>query len=368
MPPLNEQEFAENLSNLISEMNLPLKSGHSENAFIRNGELVVEGASILVVDDEPALGRLIKDYLQIRGFSYLGASNAFEALKNLGQKNIDLVISDIKMKGKNGIELMQEVHREHPDMPFIIMTGYAPEYSYEDIINAGATDFIAKPFSMGELNAKILRIAREKNILWQRQQTLIRVKQLYEHTVRALASTIEKRDPYTGDHQQRVAHLACAIAQEIGLAVERIEGLRLAAFVHDIGKMGVPLDVLARPGKLRDVEMGLIKVHAQIGYDILKGIDFPWPIAEMVLQHHERVNGSGYPQGLVGQKILLEAKIIGVADVMEAMSSHRPYRPALDLSLALEEIYQNKGVLYDEKIVDACIKLLTEKDFNYEAQ
>ena len=262
---------------------------------------------------------------------------------------------------------MQRVHREYPHMPFIIMTGYAPDYSYEDIINMGASDFIAKPFSMGELNAKILRIAREKKILWKLQQSLVSVKELFENTVGALASTLEKRDPYTAGHQQRVGQLACAIAQEIGLSMERMEGLRLASFIHDIGKIGVPAEVLSKPGKLSEVEMDLIRVHSQIGYDILKCIDFPWPIAEMVLQHHERLNGSGYPQGLVDQEILLEAKIIGVADVMEAMNSHRPYRPALGLGVALEELYQNKGVLYDGEIVDACIRLFAEKDFKFES-
>ena len=367
MSSINEREFADDLLYLNPEMNLPFKYDYKENTLVGNGELAIPSASILVVDDDEAIGRLLENYLHMRGFSHVGASNAFEALEILNQKHIDLVISDIKMERVSGIELMQQVHREYPHMPFIIMTGYAPDYSYEDIINMGATDFIAKPFSMGELNAKILRIAREKKILWQLQQSLIRVKELFENTVGALASTLEKRDPYTAGHQQRVGHLACAIAQEIGLPVERIEGLRLAAFVHDIGKIGVPSEVLSKPGKLSEVEMDLIRVHSQIGYDILKRIDFPWPIAEMVLQHHERLNGSGYPQGLVDQEILLEAKIIGVADVMEAMNSHRPYRPALGLSVALEEIYQNKGVLYDGEIVDACIRLFAEKDFKFES-
>jgi len=366
MPQINERGFAKDLPFLNAEMHLPSTLGKTGNACLGNGELVVAAASILVVDDDEALGRLLKNCLQMREFSHTGASNAFEALEILDQGSIDLVISDIKMREKDGIELMQQVHQEHPYMPFIIMTGYAPEYSYEDIINAGATDFIAKPFSMAELYAKILRILREKNILCQLQQTLMSVKELLETTVGALASTLEKRDPYTAGHQQRVGHLACAIAQEIGLPVETIEGLRLAAFVHDIGKIGVPSEILAKPGKLSEVEMNLIRVHSQVGFDILKRIDFPWPIAEMVLQHHERLNGSGYPRGLVDQEILLEAKIIGVADVIEAMHSHRPYRPALGLSVALEEIYQKKGVLYDEGIVEACIRLFTEKDFRFE--
>jgi putative two-component system response regulator len=365
MRQMSNKELAEYLSHQNCEMQLPFMSGYTKDVLIHNEALCRSIASILVVDDEMALGGLLKDYLQMRGFSYTGASNAFEALLRLRKKKIDLVVSDIKMRGKDGIELMHEVHKEHPNMPFIIMTGYSQEYSYEDIINAGATDFIAKPFSLEELNGKILRIAREKDILSKFQQTLIRVKKLFANTVGALASTIGQNDPYTAGHQKRVGHLACAIAQEIGLAVERIEALRLAAFVHDIGKIGVPSGILTKPGKLMEIEMNLIRVHSQIGYNILEGVDFPWPIAEMVLQHHERLNGSGYPRGLVRHEILLEAKIIGVADVIEAVTSHRPYRPAFDLSTALEEIYQNKGVLYDEEIVDACIKLFAEKEFNF---
>jgi putative two-component system response regulator len=363
---MNEREVAESLSPIKSEFISSFKSDLQKTASRHDGESVVEGAFILVVDDDEALRKLIITFLQMRRFSHFGVKNAFEALQIFGQENIDLVISDIKMQGIKGIQLMQQVKSKYPDIPFIIMTGYAPEYSYEDIINAGASDFIAKPFSMGELNAKILRIVREKNILCQLQQTLMRVKELLENTVGALASTLEKRDPYTAGHQQRVGHLACAIAQEIGLPVERIEGLRLAAFVHDIGKIGVPSEILTKPGKLSEVEMDLIRIHSQIGYDILKCIDFPWPIAEMVLQHHERLDSSGYPQGLVSHQILLEAKIIGVADVLEAMSSHRPYRAALGLNQALEEIAQKKGVLYDPAVVDACIKVCTENKFSFE--
>jgi putative nucleotidyltransferase with HDIG domain len=365
MPLMNEPEVAQSLSPLTPDFASAFMPGHPKHASRRNGES--GSTSILVVDDDEALGRLIKEFLKMKKFSHFGAKNAFEALHILGQEKIGLVISDIKMRGINGIELMQQVQSKYPDMPFIIMTGYAPEYSYGDIINAGATDFITKPFSMEELNAKILRIAREKHILGQLQQTLDRVKALLENTIGALGSTLEKRDPYTAGHQRRVGRLAAAIAQEIGLSADNIEVLRLAAIVHDIGKISVPAVVLSKPGKLSEAEMDLIRVHSQNGYDILKCIDFPWPIAEMVLQHHERLNGSGYPQGLAGQEILLEARIIAVADVVEAMSSHRPYRPALDLSVALKEIYQNKGILYEAEIVEACIRLLTEKDFNISA-
>lgn len=322
-------------------------------------------AILLVVDDDDDCRRVLQDYLQLKSFVCLGAADAAEALEILGEEQVDLVVTDIKMAGKDGVELMQEAHQIYPKLPFIIMTGYAPEYSYEDIINAGASDFIAKPFSLGELKAKISRIRKERNILQQLQQTLAMVKKVFANTVGALASTLEKRDPYTAGHQQRVCDLGCAIAQELGLPAERVEVLRLAAFVHDIGKVGVPADILTKPGKLSEIEMSLIRVHCQVGHDILENVEFPWPIADMVLQHHERINGSGYPQGLRGPEILLEAKILAVADVVEAMCSHRPYRPALEMGAALEEISKNRNILYDEAVVDACLRLFNDKGFKF---
>jgi response regulator RpfG family c-di-GMP phosphodiesterase len=322
-------------------------------------------AVILVVDDDDACRQVLREFLRMAGYAFLGAENASGALGILRREKVDLVVSDIKMGGKDGVALMQEAHRHYPELPFIIMTGCGPEYSYEDIICAGAADFLNKPFSMGELKAKICRIQREQHILRQLQQTLARVKKLFENTVGALATTLEKRDPYTAGHQCRVSELACAIGRELGLPPESIEVLRLAAFVHDIGKVGVPTEILTKPSRLSETEMCLVRAHCQIGYDILKNVEFPWPIAEMVFQHHERINGSGYPRGLKGPQILLEAKILGVADVVEAMSSHRPYRPALELSAALEEISLNQGILYDREVVRACLRLFNEKGFTF---
>ncbi len=321
--------------------------------------------TIMLVDDKDDHRIIFQNYLDTIGFSTKGASNASEALELLRQERIDLVVSEIKIKGKDGLELMNEAHRNYPDIPFIIMTGYVPEHPYEDIIGAGASDFIAKPFSMGELIAKIYRIQKEKYTLLQLKRTLIRTKKIFENTVGALVSTLEKRDPYTAGHQRRVADLASAIGRELGFAEEKIEGLRLASFVHDIGKIGIPSEILANPGRLNETEISMIKEHPRVGHDILQRVEFPWPIAETVFQHHERLDGSGYPQGLVGRDILAEAKIIGVADVVEAMSAYRPYRPELDLSGALEEISKNKGILYDREIVDACIRLFNEKDFKF---
>ena len=173
------------------------------------------------------------------------------------------------------------------------------------------------------------------------------------------------RDPYTAGHQRRVTKLACAIAKEIGLTKEQIEGLRVAAIIHDIGKINIASEILSKPGRLTKLEFEMIKTHPQTGYEILKEIEFPWPVAQIVLQHHERMNGSGYPQGLSGKDILIEARILGVADVVEAMASYRPYRPALGIDKALEEILNNKGVLYDPDVVDACLKVFTEKGFKF---
>ena len=178
--------------------------------------------------------------------------------------------------------------------------------------------------------------------------------------IQVISLIIETRDPYTAGHQRGVADLAQAIARRMGLTEERIEGIRLAALVHDLGKISTPAEILAKPTRLTEVEMSMIRIHPRSGYEILKKVEFPWPIAQIVLQHHERIDGSGYPQGLCGPDILLEAKILAVADVMEAMCSHRPYRPALGIEKALAEIRRNRGILYDPMAVDACLAHFNE--------
>ena len=181
-------------------------------------------------------------------------------------------------------------------------------------------------------------------------------------TIRAIALTIEKRDPYTAGHQERVAELAVRIGRRMGLDEQRLEGVRLGAMIHDIGKISVPAEILNRPGRLEPELFSIIKFHPKIGYDIISGIDFPWPLARMVVQHHERLDGSGYPDGLKGDEIMLESRILAVADVVEAMASHRPYRASLGPEVALAEIERGKGSLYDETVVDACLELFREGD------
>jgi putative nucleotidyltransferase with HDIG domain len=184
--------------------------------------------------------------------------------------------------------------------------------------------------------------------------------------VQALVLTLSKRDPYTGGHQHRVQRLAIAIAAELGLPVGQIEGLRLAAAIHDLGKISVPSEILNKPAHLTEAEFAIIKTHPVTGYDILKEIKFPWPVARVVRQHHERLNGSGYPDGISGGDIVIEARILAVADVIEAMSSHRPYRAALGMDAALDEINRHSGQLYDPEVVDAGIRLLLIRKFNFD--
>jgi len=198
------------------------------------------------------------------------------------------------------------------------------------------------------------------------EKSYMTIKRVFDETVLALASAVEKRDPYTAGHQFRTAKLACAIAKELGMEENQIYGLQMAATIHDIGKMYIPAEILSKPAKLSEIEFSIVKVHARVGYEILENIEFPWPVASIVLQHHERINGSGYPAGLKNGEILREAQILSVADVVEAMASFRPYRPALGVNKALEEISGNKGILYEPTVVDACINIFSCNKFHFD--
>jgi len=199
------------------------------------------------------------------------------------------------------------------------------------------------------------------------QQTLKSLRKAVSSTIQVIVSTLEARDPYTAGHQIRVADLTRAIATEMNFSKDRIEGVFMAASIHDIGKLSVPAEILSKPGKLTETEFSLIKEHSKKSYEILKNVESPWPLAEIVYQHHERMDGSGYPRNLKGDAILMEARIMAVADVVEAMASHRPYRPALGVDAALEEIEDNKGTLYDAHVVDVCLRLFREKGYQLQS-
>lgn len=206
-------------------------------------------------------------------------------------------------------------------------------------------------------------ITPKKKLEQERQHSIDSLRKSLGATINAMSATAEARDPYTAGHQRRVADLARAIATEMKLSRDQIDGIRMAGMIHDLGKISVPSEILTKPTKLTSLEMELIRTHAEAGYNILKDIEFPWPIARMVLEHHERIDGSGYPSGLKGDAILLESKIIAIADVVEAISSHRPYRPAFGITPALEEITQNSGILYDAAAAQACLKLFRENRY-----
>lgn len=197
----------------------------------------------------------------------------------------------------------------------------------------------------------------------QLKDTLESLRKAVGTTIQVMATAVETRDPYTAGHQTRSADVARAIAVEMGLQHDKIDAIRMAGSIHDIGKLSIPAEILSKPTKLSDIEFRLIKEHAKKGYEMLKNVESPWPLAEIVYQHHERVDGSGYPRNLKGEDICIEARILAVADVVEAMASHRPYRPSLGIDAALSEIEKNRGIFYDNAIVDACLRLFREKGF-----
>ncbi len=226
-------------------------------------------------------------------------------------------------------------------------------------LNAAVIQWKGKPATLNFLNNITERRKSEEEL----KQTLESLRKSIGATIQTMVSAVEMRDPYTAGHQLRVADLACSIAAEIGLPQDKIDGIRMAGSIHDIGKLSIPAEILSKPTKLTDIEFSLIKEHSRSGYEMLKDVESPWPLAQIVYQHHERMNGSGYPRNLKGKEILIEARIMAVADVVEAMASHRPYRPGLGIEVALEEIEKNKGIFYDDAVADACLRLFREKGY-----
>ena len=329
---------------------------------------------ILVVEDDELIRDMIQQNVENEGYECTIAESGVDALKILdaGNKNVDVIITDIRMPGLNGIELTMKVKENH-DSDIIVMTGFAEDFTYEKVIESGASDFFQKPINPRELMLRLKRVLKERILLAERKQADAELKKSFEklrraqdQTVVALASAAEIRDPYTSGHQQRVTELACAIAENMDLSGNFIEGLRIAGLLHDIGKISVPAEILSKPGQITQDEYNIIKQHCQTGYEILKGIEFPWPVAQTVLQHHEKMNGSGYPLGLTGDEILLEARILTVADVIEAMSSHRPYRPGLGIDKALDEVMNNKSTFFDPMVADTCWELFSSGKFKFD--
>ncbi len=342
-----------------------------------------EQEEILIIDDTSIVKELLTDILTTEGFQVRSASNGEQSFNLIATKPPHLILLDIVMPEMDGFEVCQRLKskEESKGIPVIFLSGNTSIEEKVTGFGLGAVDFISKPFQREELLARVrthlelsrLRASLEAQVAERTaqlsksteelKQSLEKLHKSMEGIIQVVALTVETRDPYTAGHQRRVAELSRAIAQEMGLPTEKIEGLRMAAMIHDLGKINVPTEILIKPTKLSDIEFSLIKVHAEVGYSILKDIDFPWPVARMVLEHHERMNGSGYPNRLTGENLLIESRIMSVADVVEAIATYRPYRPALGVDQSLEEISKNKGTLYDPQVVDTCLRIFEEKGF-----
>ncbi len=351
---------------------------------------------ILIVDDIEENLYLLESLLKGSGYEVVTAKDGVEALSRLKEEPTDMIVSDILMPRMDGFQFCRECKKDDSlkKIPFIFYTAtYTEKKDEEFALSLGVERFIVKPqepkvllrilgevieeHEKGALVAPKETIKEEKIYLTEYNKLLIkklekkvldleksekRLRKTMEDIIYTIGKIAETRDPYTSGHLKNVSQIATFVAHEMKLPQNKIDGIRIASLVHDIGKISLPAEILNKPTKLSEIEYSLIKEHPQVGHDILKSIEFPWPIAQIVLQHQERLNGSGYPQELKGEDLLLEAKIIGVADVIDAMSSHRPYRPAWGIDKALEEISKNKGILYDPKIVDACIKLFKKNN------
>lgn len=339
---------------------------------------------ILVVDDEEPVRILLSRLLDLKGYEYTLASDATEARKCVRNNNFELVLCDVSMPGESGMDFIRWLLAEHPATAVVMVTAMDNPELAEKALAIGAYGYIIKPFKPNEVlidvaNALLRRKLEIENrnhrtnleqIISERTESLRTalndLKDTMEGIIGAMALVVEIRDPYTAGHQQRVADLARVIAAEMNISSGQMDSIYMAAMIHDLGKIAVPAEILSKPGQLTEIEFSLIKAHPQAGYEILKDIKFPWPISHIVHQHHERINGSGYPLGLSGEKILLEARIIAVADTVEAMASHRPYRPALGVDKALEEISEKRDTFFDPKVADSCMKVFSERKFTFE--
>ena len=355
--------------------------------------------SILIVDDEDSILNAFKRILAEGDYEIHTASNGLEGLNKLHTANrpYSLIISDQRMPVMNGVQFFTQAKDIFPDAVRILLTGYADTAAVIDAINKGGVHlYFTKPWHEEELllhikqsfskveilqeNKRLIELIKNKNDeLLKLNKTLEKrtkdktddllaqsekLKESYKKSqiildgiVKTLSMIIETRDPYTSGHEDQVAKIACNIAKEMKFTEEQITAIHIAATLHDIGKISVPSEILTKPGRLSDLEMEMIKTHCKVANDILINIEFPYPVAEIIFQHHERMDGSGYPRGLKGDKIAIEARIIGAADVMDAMASYRPYRPALGVDAAIEEIVKFRGITYDPAVVDACLEI-----------
>lgn len=324
---------------------------------------------ILFVDDE----RSVLDAIQraFRGkFDIHLAESGEEGLlcfKNNGP--FPVVVSDFQMPRMDGVAFLSQVAQIAPDSIRMMLTGCAQlETSVRAVNEGNIFRFLSKPCPMDVLEKALLDALHQFHLITTEREfyALKKWNEGLGGLVQAFARLIESKDPYTAGHQCRVAALSVELAKALGFSSDKVEQIRMAAMIHDIGKIYVPVEFLNKPGFLNPSEWNIVKMHAQVGHDILKPINFPFPIHEIVLQHHERNDGSGYPMGLKESEIRVEAKIIAVADIVEAIVHHRPYRPAKGFEEVIRELTDNNGSRYDNRISDVALTLLNEKQFQFE--
>jgi len=327
----------------------------------------MNGRRIMVVEDEWVVSDQICRDLNDLGYTVCGtASSGDEAIRKAEAERPDLIIIDIVLKGNmDGIEAAERITSQF-DIPVIYLTAYTNRELIERAKQTKPFGYLVKPFIKKELHTNIEmalhKHKEDKNI----KNYLARLTKCFKGTIDAFSGVIELRGPYTSGHHLRVAELTRAIAREIGLTDFSVEGLLVAAYVYDISLVNIPVDILQDSGQLTGLNLAIYQTYPQMSYDILKEVDFPWPIADIVLQHRECYDGSGFPSGIKGENILLRARILAVADAIEDLTSHRAFRNAFPLNKALEEISSNSGSKYDPKVVDICLKLFLEKGFKLE--
>lgn len=336
---------------------------------------------ILIVDDEESIRITLSEFLKRENYEVDQADSAHSALQLFKTNQYDCVITDIIMPKMTGIELLKEIRQFDSNCRVIIMTGEPTVDTAIQAVQMGANDYCSKPIRKDEIldvvkkNIEVKELIDERNLLLSQNQEYqlnleqlvdkrtIDLKNAMQSIVSLLSHVVEFRDPYTAGHQVRVGNLASEIAYKMKLDSELVETIRVMGYIHDIGKIVIPTEILSKPGKLSEIEYLLLKTHSASGFDMLVNEQLPKNISEAIHQHHERLNGSGYPQGLKGKDILIEAQILMVADVVEAMTSHRPYRPALGLDIALQEIKDNAGILYNFDIVNTCVELFEQNHY-----
>jgi len=340
-------------------------------------------SKVLVVDDERSIRSTFEIFLSKEGHEVFLAEDAFSAIKISQEQELDLVITDIIMPKVTGMDLLVSLRIQNPDVPIVIMTGEPTVDTAQDAVKSGASDYLIKPISKENL-IKAARYSLEKKKLTDEKvkleventkyresleilvdQRTKELKQAVNGTVEIIVKIMEHKDPYTSGHQIRVASLAMAIARELSLSEDEINRIYFASYLHDIGKMLVPSEILSKPGKLSNAEFEVIKDHVKNGSSLTEGIKLENSISDLILQHHERMDGSGYPNGIKGDQIQIGAKILAVADVIEAMVSHRPYRPGFAIEIALDEIKTKSGVLYDEEVSKIAVKLFESEKFDF---